>query len=493
MKKISILIFIFTAITVVSCKKELTEKPYSVISPNNFYKTKADFETATYGAIGILAGSNLYGYWLHFVTEWPSGDYVNPFTWQVTLSWTTTDLFLPAPWDEHYKLINNCNSILSKIDNVDFDETSKKALKGELFFMRGLAYFGLVRLFGGAPIYLEPTVSVENASKPRSSVKEVYDVIVKDLNDAANLLSVTNPYGVGRATKGSALGLLAKVYVQMAGKPLNDASKWQAALDLLKTMVDVSNPSVAVAPYKYRLESDFQKLFWNVSKTRQGGVGFPTIAAPANENGPEAVYEINYKGVSGYTSAIYPEALANRVCTPWLADKFESSDYRKEVTMVVNGGDPLGVVNLHRKFQSTGDFYNNQDNNWPVVRFADLILLLAEAENEVNGPTPLALSAINAIRARARNANGTPRAVPADYTIADASSKVEMRLLIEKERILELNCEGHGWFDWVRTNRLSAILTEQGRTGYQPTREIFPIPQTQIDISQGVLVQNDGY
>lgn len=494
MKKRFILILFFCVIISVSCEKLLTEKPYSVVAPDNFFKTQKDFETACFGTIAILASGENYGQFIHYIIEYPAFDYAHGFVEFQNLTSTSTSSFVLYPWRGFYKVINECNTILSKIDDISFDEKFKNALKGEILFFRALSYFNLVKIYGGVPLHLKPTTSLENVILPKSTSREVYDIIVKDLQDASGLLNITNPYGVGRATKGSALGLLAKVYVFMAGKPGNDISKWQAAQKILTEMINTANPSTAKAPFAYALLPDYQRLYWNVYRGRQGGVGASTITAPAIENSSEAVYELNYKGVSGYASCIYPESLGTVLCSPWLASKFDVFDYRKQVTMVVNSGDPLGVIRFHRKFVSTGDFYNNHDNNWPVLRYADLVLLLAEVENEINGPTSLALDAINAIRKRARNAGGTPRLVPADYTITDAASKDQMRLLIEKERILELSCEGQTWFDWIRTNRLQAVLTEQGRgSAYQPMREVFPIPQSQIDISQGVLKQNDGY
>jgi starch-binding outer membrane protein, SusD/RagB family len=483
-----------TALFLFSCKKQLEEKPYSIISPATYYKTQADFETGTIGVIGLMSNALLYGQYLHYPVVYPSGDYDSPFYDINTMSYTSTSVWAMFPWDAQYRVIDNCNSVLSKIDGVDFDAEKKAALKGELIFLRANAYFDMVRMYGGVPISLAPTTTLDSVSKPRATTAQTYQVIIDDLKNAAGILPVVNPYGAGRATKGSAAGLLVKVYVQMAGRPLNDAAKWQEALTLVETLVNTSNPSTAASPYTYHLEADYQKLFWNVARTRVGGTGLPTIAAPANENGPESVYEINYKNVSGYPSCIYPESLAGITCSQWLADKFDPLDYRKRVTMVVDASDPLGGIRLHRKFQSTGDTYNNSDNNWPVLRFTDLVLLLAEAENEINGPTPLALSAINAVRARARNGSGTPSAIPANYTAADAGTKDQLRLLIEKERIIELSCEGQTWYDWIRTNRLQAIMTEQGRgLFYNADHELFPVPQGQIDITQGVLVQNPGY
>lgn len=495
MKKVIYAIATLFAILITSCNKTLLESPSNTISPENFYKSKSDFELANLGAIGVLQGGSLYAWYIHYVIEHQSGDFSQPAgtSWS-ELNWLTDDGFVATTWTGHYNLINNVNTSLDKIDGVNFDKESKDALKGELYFLRAVGYFNLVRMFGKVPLHLHATVSPNEASLKQSEIKDVYAAIVSDLQQAETLLPVSNPYGPGRVTKGAATGLLGKVYVFMAGWPLNDAAKWNEALAQLKKIVNVANPSMSVAPFNYHLEADYQDLFWHVTQLRTTGTGLPTIAKPANENGPEAVFEINYKRAAGYYSAIFPSSLMYQPCSFWLFNQFESNDYRQGVTMVNTPGDPLGGVTLQRKFQATGNTWNDNENNWPYLRFADLILLLAEAENEVNGPTATALDAINAVRKRARNAAGVIRLAPANYTSTEAFSKDAFRKLVLHERTLELSCEGQTWFDWIRTNTLKEVLTAQGRPGtYSDKIRLYPIPQAEIDITKGVLIQNDGY
>lgn len=481
-----------------ACKKQLTEKPLSSIAPTSFYKTQTDFETATNGVLALHAGMDLYGWGWHYMQTWPAGDYKRgPGDPWENLSFAGDWSFSQEIWSGNYKLINNANLVLSKIDAVSFDQSKKDALKGELLFLRAVAYFDLVRSFGEIPIHLQPTESIENASLPQSPVKDVYDVIIKDLQDASGLLALKNPYGPGYASSGAAEGLLAKVYITMAGHPLQDQTKWQAAISQLEKIVDPANPSQSVQPYSYHLEPDYQNLFDLVTSpafSGSGGTAKPVIGRPADKNGPEAVYEINYTTVAGLLSGAFPTSVSGLQCNDWLVDFFDAGDYRKEVTMVTSVNDPLGAMNLEKKFQSTGTTWNDNQNNWPYLRYANLILYLAEAENEVNGPTPLAFRCINAIRARARAANGTARAVPADYTTADATTADAFRQLVSRERVLEFSCEGEDWFDWIRTGTLEKWIDLQGRTQYYRDRlNFFPKPQAEITLSKGKLTQNDGY
>jgi len=476
------------------------EVPLTTISPNNFYKTQSDIELATIGAIAIHSSLDLYGWGMHYAQTWPAGDYRRgPGDIWENLTFESNWYFSNLLWDANYKLINNVNLALDKMVDISFEEDKKKAIEGELLFLRATAYFDLVRLFGKVPLHLTPTVDLDGSSLKESSIAEVYDSVIADLMKAETLLVINNPYGVGYATKGSAAGLLAKVYVSMTGNPLNDTSKWPIALAQLKKIVNVSNPSKSIAPFNYQLEPDFQNLFYLVTSpafSGSGGSGSVTIGQAANENGPEAVYEINYEQTAGLLSSAFPTSVSGLLVKEWLVDSFEDEDYRKQVTMVTTNNDPLGVMFLEKKFQSTGTTWNDNSNNWTYLRYANLVLYLAEAENEINGPTPVAFAAINAIRERARNGKaGEPaRSVPADFTLADANTKEEFRELLFKERILEFACEGENWFDWKRQGSLEKMLAIQGRSQYyRPRLEFFPKPQAQIILANGNITQNIGY
>lgn len=503
MKKL-IKLYLLLSIQVIcfsSCENQLEEVPLATISPNNFYKTQSDIELATVGAIAIHSSLDLYAWGIHYAQTWPAGDYKRGAgdQWE-NLTFESNWYFSDILWSGNYRLINNVNLTLEKMEAVEFENQERKdALKGELLFLRAVSYFDLVRLFGKVPLHLEPTTDLEGASLPESSIEEIYEAIIVDLEMAESILALENPYGNGYATKGSAAGLLAKVYMFMAGNPLNDASKWESALNQLKKIVDVGNPSISAAPYNYRLEEDFQSLFYLVESpafSGSGGSGNVTIGRPANENGPEAVYEINFETTPGLISSAFPTSVSGLLINDWLRTYFDEMDYRREVTMVTTDDDPLGAMFLEKKFQSTGTTWNDNTNNWPYLRFANLVLYLAEAENEVNGPTPLAFRALNAIRQRARNANidEASRTVPADYSLNDAGSKEAFRELVYRERVLEFACEGENWFDWIRQGRLEEMINLQGRAQfYNPRLVLFPKPQAQVTLSGGNITQNPGY
>lgn len=493
MKNFIYLFILSTTFLMSSCSEVLEEDPQSFLSPENFFLTDTDFETATVGTYGLMVSGGLYARWIHEMIVIIDGSLNGSPNWPefgltFDASWRTTGIV----WDNHYRLINQTNTILKHLSESSIDDSKLKIWEGEMKFLRAMAYFDLVRFYGDLPLHLEPTETLANASKPRAPISEIYNAIISDLLTAELLLPVINQKR-GRATKGAAKGLLANVYLTMSGNPLNDTEKLELAKEKLTEIVDTSNPSFSSAPYSYALEEDYQSLFYKVESNRLNN-GPVTILQPAIENGKEAVIELNFFNANnGIFSAIYPHAkIRRKKIQPWYRDKFETTDYRADVTYVLNAGDPYGNRFQQRKFPRTGDTWNNHENNWPYLRYADLVLMLAEVENNLNGPTSLAFACINAIRERARNADGIQRAVPADYSIADASSKDEFFELLQNERIVEFCLEGKTWLDWMRWGTIEKNVIEQGRN-YMPRIELFPIPQNQISITQGVLEQNTGY
>jgi hypothetical protein len=486
-------IFPVLIFTMLSCNDFLTEQPYSIVAPNSFFKTKSDFNGAVVGAYTLLMTPQLYSWYypntlvgLTYETRIPTtfGEY----TLGIDASYTYTQ----TTWTGFYAVINQCNLTLKKLSVAEIDEDAKNVLKGELLFLRGMVYFDLNRLYGGVPLHLKPSETIEDLSLPRSSIEDCYKQIILDLQEAENLLPLVNPFEKGRACKGSAAGLLAKVYLTMAGKPLEDVTKMQFAYDKLIEVIDTTDTSKSKQPYNYHLETDYQNLFI-VSTARVIAV----VSKYAVENGPESVFEINFKGLTdGTPGAIFPHAgsFNGRAAGTWIYNMYDNVDYRKDVAFCKTG-DPYGAKATQRKFPRTGSLWNNHENNWYYLRYADLVLMLAEVENELNGPTNLALNAINAIRKRARNAGGTSVTTPADYTIVKASSKEALRALIYKERELELAVEGQTWFDWQRTGRIKEMVETQNVAGrvYKQAIELFPIPIQEITLSKGVLTQNTGY
>lgn len=472
-------------LTLFSCEEFLTEEPIGVVSPSVFFKSESDFDFAVKGTYAALGARELYG-WHVPVTQ-------VGLTYELTtaasrpeylLSFDATYATISYFWMGYYRLINQCNTILSQIDDADINDAIRDELKGEALFLRALAYFDLTRLYGGVPLHITPTLSLDDTAKPRATIAECYAQIIGDLMNAEALLLVENSFSVGRSKKISAAGLLAKVYLTMAGKPLEDTSKLPLAHAKLLEIVNPANPAVANAPYTNALEADYQSLF--TQGTKNDGV---TVLA--NENGVESIFEINFTsigdGTEGNVFCNTGWIFNTKKATTWLWNLFDINDYRRSVSYKSNKSQ--------LKWPKTTAIFNDHESNWHYLRYADLVLMLAEVENELNGPSDLGLLAINAIRARARAADGTPRTEPADYSVVEATSKEVFRDLIYNERRIELSAEGVTWFDWQRTGKIEEMVDLQGAANrnYLERIELFPIPYQEFTLAGGLLTQNPGY
>ena len=479
----SIIIPVLIALVIVplgcDLNSALEEEAFSFITSKDFYKTPSDANAAVMGVYGALHDPGLYGRDIEPMIVTTTGEVDGKGGWtEVNLNWEASYGRAETVWNAHYDGINRANAVLAYVPEIQMDETEKNRLLAESHFLRGLMYFNLVRFFGGVPLHLEPTETLADAIKPRSSAEEVYERIIEDLKTAAAGLPHKGQGDPARANSEAATALLAKVYLTMAGEPLQDLSKLAPAREELLKLVNPNDCAVGAAGHA--LEADFADLYWRVTKPRQP-------SEPAVENGPESVFEINFSQRSDVPGAAFPNnqlSVRNRLVTDWLVQKFDSTDYRLERT-----ADETG---LQIKYPMTGSINNNHDNNWPYMRFADVMLMFAEVENALSGPTDAALGCVNALRERARNADGTPRSEPAGFSLQEVRSQAEFHDIILEERMRELAIEGHLWFDLQRTGRLEQVITEQGRN-YDPRIELFAIPQNQIDLTKGQLTQNPGY
>lgn len=478
----------------------LEEEPTDFISPGTFYQSASDAESAINGLYAGLSVTSTYSrdYPRH-LGRWTQELRTGGGNLNYRLAFDPTVSDFADIWADHYEIINWANGAIKYIPEIEMDATQKARVLGEARFIRGLLYFNLARWYGGVPLELDPTESSVGLEIPRSSLPETYGQVIEDLQFAVENLPVFNG---DRADEGAAKALLAKVYLTMAGEPLGDRSKLELAHDLLLDLVDPANPAQGRAPYNYALEPDFADLWWQTTKRNVGHSEFVLLEA-ANETGPENIFSIRFTTTGEGGGSVLGGGWNNQT-GDWLQEMFEENEdgsYRHVHTLNPDGSD-WGPTGGQRKYQPTEDANNNHEHDWPLLRFADVLLMFAEVENEINGPTQAAFAAINAVRERARTNAGSPvgandveqyltPGVPEDYTAADLGSQEEFRQAVYLERQLELALEGKAWFDWLRTGRLEEMITMQDRN-YDPRIELFPIPQSEIDLN-GELEQNPGY
>lgn len=489
-----------------ACDEYLEEEIFSQITPELLFTTP---ENAQLGINAIYA--RYFDEWgtyraLHFAL---SGQVNQEFSFQNQntnndLQWNGSNGFGLSVWRGLYNGINTANIAIDGITKMetsaDFSEEKKNQMIAEARFMRGHGYMHLLTYWGGVPILDQPTLNPEEAIKPRSSAQETFDFIVADFQFAQQHLPISYTGGfpdTGKATRGAAVAQLARLYAQVSGASFAgkmDKAYWNEAKSELVKLIDVNDPKNAASPFMYSLEPDFKDLFWGGDNP--GGTWAPVRTA--NDLGREIIWCINYD----------PKAFANhgtwyfnhwaRSLSPYVYNKFEAGDYRDEISLDrVSFAAQGRVVSAKIKRNQAG---NTNFNNVYFARYAGMLLLLAEVENEINGgPTPLALSCINAVRERARGGlNGAEsRAVPAD--IASGLSYADFKDAVFDERAVELAVEDQFWLDILRSGRLERDWANLGsgpegdRGSFDSRWHFWPIPVVEVVTSGGIIEQNPGH
>lgn len=388
-------------------------------------------------------------------------------------------------WGGRYVDVNLANQVIDNVPQISMNEALKARYIAEAKFARAWAYFRLVRAFGDVPLRLNVPTDASQFNLPRTPKAQVYAAIEQDLTDAAAILPASYPANeVGRFTKGAAMALHAKVAMYQT---LDNPSKWQQVKDLTDDIIESG---------LYELFPDYEQMF-----------------RVANENNSESIFEIQAALIPGNgesSNSQYSQVQGVRgtvagwgfhVPTQDLVDAFESDDPRMDATIIFRGettpaGDniPGSVPNPRYNQKSyvpfseiVSGFTEGAQQNIRVIRYADVLLMNAEANNEL-GNTTLALEALEAVRARARALADNPLTALPEVTTTD---KTQLRQAIWHERRVELAMEFDRYFDVIRQGRGVEVFGPKGWTANK--NEVWPIPQGEIDRSAGVLTQNPGY
>jgi hypothetical protein len=456
-------IYILVAIVWGGCDV-LKENPESFISTETFYKTKSDAitaVTAAYTANKTNGDTNRNFNILGDITT----DDVSPLlnnNDRVQLdqyTHTPQNSILYESWRNFYLGITRCNAVIERVPLIQMDEALRSRLVAEAQFLRGFYYFHLTRLFGKVPLILKETKSLTEITYPkRDEVSAVYQQIINDFEAAEAVLPISyTGADRGRATRGAAKAYLSLVYLT-----LKDYAK---AAEKAK--------EVMAPEFGYGLWETYEEVF-----------------AIPNEFGKEAIFDAQFiSGPYGQGSNLIAfwaqenNTVAGRGFgsfqpTEDIYNAFDPTDKRVPV-FFVKGTD--GKYYCNKWIDADATTANQSDNNFPHMRFAEVVLIFAEASNEVNGPTQEAYDAINSIRERA----GLPD--------LEGLTKEEFRDAVLHERRLELCFEGHRWYDLVRTGRLVSTLQAKGISNVQEYHHVFPVPQIEIDLNQNLKPQNEGY
>ncbi|CCH02550.1 RagB/SusD domain protein [Fibrella aestuarina BUZ 2] len=475
MKKILSILCLLVSLT--ACEV-LEQTPEATFTPANFYRNADDARAAVSTIYDPLNSSNLYAQVMWIIqdqatddAEWGNG--------RSTANQPKNDLdkytFTPATstfqsvWSTVYQAINRANTVIARVPAIPMDDALKNRFIAEAKFMRGFYYFTLVRLFGGVPLQLTETTSLDNLNVARASVDDVYKQVIQDFTEAEAVLPTTySGADRGRATQGAAKAFLAKVYLTR--------QDWPRAAAKAKEVIDLG---------VYDLWATFGEAF-----------------LIANKNGKEAVFEMQALGggvgegswMQGYMRPNFDRVngvagFGDDPATENLYKTYSAADKRRDVTIklysaTTNPAAPASVLfpgYVYKYLDPSATANGEGSNNFPIIRYADVLLMYAEALNEQGAGNADAYTAINRIRRRAG--------------IADLSglTQAEFREVVLLERRLELAFEGHRWYDLVRTKRLISAMKAQNPSILVEDRHyLLPIPQTERDVNPA-LTQNPGY
>lgn len=486
LKRKSIYYILFLSLGMSSCGKDfLNLNPETYINGENFFRNETELNQAVNGAYNQLVEIGRVNLWIfgEMRSDNTTFQYNNTdrghehreFVDEFLVSATGESLW--QFWQQSYRGISRSNDVLENIDKIVLSDNKRKQFVGEVKFLRAFHYFNLVRQYGSVPLRKASTLSPNEAkTEQRASVEELYNFIIDDLKDAAVNLSGIQ-YGaidIGRVTEGAARTMLAKVYLTQKKYDL-------AGTELRK-----------VTQMGYQLHSDYAKNF-----------------NPNDKNGVESIFEIQYLGsnVGLFSDFMYRFAPHNsgsavtndpqshlavesgwNIPTKDLIRLYEANDLRKDksigsFTYSIPGGQTQTIPYI-KKYNFGFVERGRTDVNFPVLRYADVLLMLSECINELSGPTNEALSLLNQVRSRAGLATFS------------TVSKEEMTTAIDKERRVELAFENHRWYDLVRSGKAVAVMRAHGveekslatylsPNSYNVTENnlILPIPQKEIDLN----------
>lgn len=496
MKKIIIyIISIYFFSGLMSCSSFLEEKPIDRLVTTNFYSSRKDAEAAVNAIYQEL--NSLYNRLMYNLADLPTDmmknglGMPNAFLQDLEfMRYNSENTFIKSMWTSCYKGIMKANAAINNIPSITMEDNIQQRLIGEAKFLRALYYFNLVRFFGDVPIVTK-LETIDDAMGPRIAKDQVYALIIQDLQDAEQTLPVRSGYGAtdeGRATKGAAKILLGKVYLTQGN--------FAQAKDKLAEVIENE------ADYGYGLHEDYAANWDTDTEAGIEAVFYLEYKKPPmTHNGEMSLAGPKYSvpggsiGVNGSNEADIP--------TQELYDAFNENDKRRYVNVryefysLIENDYVKSSIPLFGKYWIDGQSASNQcDINMHVIRYADALLMYAEALNEV-GESDKAHKQLNRIRERAFGDTS------GNYT---GLSKDDFRNKILDERRLEFPIEGHRWFDLVRTGTFiqrmkehsayEAAVAESNKTDIAKNIKdhmiLMPIPQSEIDLNPA-LEQNPGW
>ncbi|WP_316811907.1 RagB/SusD family nutrient uptake outer membrane protein [Pedobacter heparinus] len=528
MKQISIILLL--AIVFTSCKDALDTQPNDRYTEETFWTSEKTALAGLTGCYQVLTSNSLYGYatplWEETATP-NAYNYDNSAGFGVIALGTHTASnaqtgnivtgVIEGRWKDCYRGIGRCNTFLKKVNDVPMADALKDRTKAEAKFLRGLYYSLLATYYGGAPLILDPPDLDSQGKLPRNSRQEVVQQVIKDMDEAAAVLPPKyTGNDIGRATSGAALAVKARMLLFEASplnNPSGDAVKWTAAANAAKAVMDLPGAGYGLFPNYRQLflpaNENKQETIFDVQYTISApgfGNSFDLINRLYNTNAPLRDLINAYDMKDGLSPAQSPLYDATK--------PYENRDPRMYQSIVYPGDTYLGAPVTNSTFKQTGygvkkygiydkeavpsaDLINSAGRsqiNYMVIRYADILLMYAEAQNEVlTAPDAAVRNTVELVRQRA---GLVPYQVPVTLT------KPQMRELIRHERRIEFAFEGFYYTDIRRWKIAELVLpgpvfNSQNQQivirNFNPLRDYWwPIAQTQRELNPN-LAQNDNY
>ncbi|NGF57151.1 RagB/SusD family nutrient uptake outer membrane protein [Parapedobacter sp. SGR-10] len=505
-----------------SCTNFLETEPTDFSSPDDFYNTEDQLNQALSGVYTALAKDGTYARNLpvELALNTDEAFYKKNFTTYTNPAQYNYDAATPiiaACWKTLYEGINRANYLLANAHIPKMDETKRNVIKGEAMFLRAYYYFILVSMWGDVPLILEPTLDGKNVNIPKTPQREIYSFILREMTAAQSMVDKISDIGFsGRASKTTMQGILARVCLKMAGEPLKDVSKYELARAWADSVI-TSN--------EHELNADYTQIFKNHSSDQYDikesmwevefwGNNLGNAYRAAGRIGNQFSIRTTHAEMYGYANVGATKKLfqlytdPNDVRRDWNVAPFK---YENNNTLIPVPHGPNDVfvrdaAKWRRDYETV--LPRNVDfspTNFPLLRYADVLLMYAEAENELNGPSDDAHEKLNMVRRRA-NAY--------EYVGANKiTDKDDFRDTIIDERSRELCFEGLRKFDLIRWGkelflgemRLQQIDFEnnaptspnmkEAHNAYGRVSErhlLFPIPASELSINKA-MTQNKGW
>ncbi|WP_025146491.1 RagB/SusD family nutrient uptake outer membrane protein [Pedobacter jeongneungensis] len=520
------------------CKKALEEKSFTFVSPNNFYQNETDAKAAINGVY-----NELYTYDLFIQPFWNltllDDDHVSGADWYLGNAGAGNPQSywgVSRPWAGCYTMISRANAVLENVANISsMNATVRDRILGEAYFLRGWAYFQLVQLYGGVPVRLKSLSQDKSTNVPRSSVKEVYDVVISDFKNAESKLLPSTDANVGelgRVTKAVASSFLAKTYLTMASGALSAANiKVRGGND--NSYYTYSKTVVAGyesfdSPAYFKLARDkAQEVISSYGASYALFTNWKDVFAKGNRNKQEQMWELQSLAGTDFQNDLHSYFSAGSlfgIGAVWMSnhhyDNYELSDTRvlDGVThrYKANWGTyyyyPSAQSSLYGGTAPDGTVYNNDgaaDNKayinkysdvsdptlgksdafYPLLRYSEVLLIFAEAENEINPGSSTAYTQLNAVRTRAK-ASSAPIGM----------GREDFRSFVLEERGREFALENSiRHFDLLRwgiyLGVMNRITVQQNNINKQRTQRnlLLPIPQDEMNTNKAITANNPGW